>query len=175
MESQVHGALVEVLGVGVLIRGPSGIGKSETALELVARGHRLVADDVVRIERLEDGSPSGFAPEIIRHHIEIRGIGILYVPDLYGAEAVRESAGIGVVCRLEHWREGAEYDRVGFARATESVAGVEVPMILLPVRPSGNMATLIEVAIRDHLHRCAGAGSAASRLDQRLRELAERA
>jgi HPr kinase/phosphorylase len=108
--------LVEVLGVGVLIRGPSGIGKSETALELVARGHRLVADDVVRIERLEDGSPSGFAPEIIRHHIEIRGIGILYVPDLYGAEAVRDSARIGVVCRLEHWREGAEYERVGFSR-----------------------------------------------------------
>jgi HPr kinase/phosphorylase len=133
-----------------------------------------VADDVVRIERLEDGSPSGSAPEIIRHHIEIRGIGILYLPDLYGSEAVRDSARIGVVCRLEHWREDADYDRVGFSRATESVAGVEVPVLLLPVRPSGNMATLIEVAVRDHLQRCAGAGSAASRLDQRLRELAER-
>jgi len=174
VESQVHGALVEVLGVGVLIRGPSGIGKSETALELVARGHRLVADDVVRIRRLEDGSPAGSAPEIIRHHIEIRGIGILYVPDLYGAESVRESSGIGMVCRLEHWREGAEYDRVGFSRATESVSGVEVPMILLPVRPSGNMATLIEVAVRDHLNRCTGAGSAASRLDERLRTMVER-
>jgi HPr kinase/phosphorylase len=175
VETQVHGALVEVLGVGVLIRGPSGIGKSETALELVARGHRLVADDVVRIQRLEDGSPAGSAPEIIRHHIEIRGIGILYIPDLYGADAVRESARIGVVCRLEHWREGEEYDRVGFSRETELVAGVAVPVILLPVRPSGNMATLIEVAIRDHLHRCAGAGSAASRLDERLRVLVERA
>lgn len=174
MESQVHGALVEVLGVGVLIRGPSGIGKSETALELVARGHRLVADDVVRIRRLDDGSPSGSAPEIIRHHLEIRGIGILYIPDLYGAEAVRESARIGVVCRLEHWREGEEYERVGFSRATESVVGAEVPVILLPVRPSGNMATLIEVAVRDHLHRCAGAGSAASRLDERFRSLAGR-
>jgi HPr kinase/phosphorylase len=174
VESQVHGALVEVLGVGVLILGPSGIGKSETALELVARGHRLVADDVVRIERLEDGSPCGSAPEIIRHHIEIRGIGILYVPDLYGGEAVRDKARIGVVCRLESWREGADYDRVGFSRATESVAGVEVPVILLPVRPSGNMATLIEVAIRDHLHRCAGAASAASRLDERLRARAGR-
>jgi HPr kinase/phosphorylase len=174
VESQVHGALVEVLGVGVLILGPSGIGKSETALELIARGHRLVADDVVRIERLEDGSPSGSAPEIIRHHIEIRGIGILYVPDLYGGEAVRDSARIGVVCRLEHWREGADYDRVGFSRATEAVAGAEVPVILLPVRPSANMATLVEVAIRDHLHRCAGADSAASRLDQRLRAQAGR-
>jgi HPr kinase/phosphorylase len=174
VETQVHGALVEVLGVGVLIRGPSGIGKSETALELVARGHRLVADDVVRIRRLDDGSPCGFAPEIIRHHLEIRGIGILYVPDLYGAEAVRESARIRVVCRLEHWREDAEYDRVGFSRETETVAGMEVPVILLPVRPSGNMATLIEVAIRDHLRRCAGAGSAASRLDERFRSLAGR-
>ena len=174
MESQIHGALVEVLGVGVLILGPSGVGKSETALELVARGHQLVADDVVRIRRFEDGSPCGYSPEIIRHHIEIRGIGILYVPDLYGAQAVRESTGIGMVCRLEHWREGAEYDRVGFSRATETVAGTDVPMILLPVRPSGNMATLIEVAVRDHLHRCAGAGSAASRLDRRLRSLVER-
>jgi HPr kinase/phosphorylase len=173
VESQVHGALVEVLGVGVLIRGPSGIGKSEIALELVARGHRLVADDVVRIRRLEDGGLSGYAPEIIRHHLEIRGIGILYIPDLYGAEAVCESARIGVVCRLEHWREDQEYDRVGFARATELVAGAAVPVILLPVRPSGSMATLIEVAIRDHLRRCAGAGSAASRLDKRLRSLAE--
>ena len=174
MESQIHGALVEVLGVGVLILGPSGIGKSETALELVARGHQLVADDVVRIRRFEDGRPCGYSPEIIRHHIEIRGIGILYVPDLYGAQAVRESTGIGMVCRLEHWREGAEYDRVGFSRATETVAGTDVPMILLPVRPSGNMATLIEVAVRDHLHRCAGAGSAASRLDRHLRNLVER-
>mgnify|MGYP001813038871 CR=1 FL=1 len=174
METQVHGALVEVLGVGVLIRGPSGIGKSETALELVARGHRLVADDVVRLRRLEDGGVSGSAPEIIRHHIEIRGIGILYIPDLYGAEAVRECAKIGVVCRLEHWREDEEYDRVGFSRATEQVAGTALPVILLPVRPSGNMATLIEVAIRDHLHRCAGAGSAASRLDERLRGQAGR-
>jgi HPr kinase/phosphorylase len=174
VEQQVHGALVEVLGVGVLILGPSGIGKSETALELVCRGHRLVADDVVRIRSLEDGSVSGSAPEIIRHHLEIRGIGILYVPDLYGAQAVRESARIGLVCRLEHWRDGAEYDRVGFSRATETVAGSELPMILLPVRPSGNMATLIEVAVRDHLQRCAGAGSAASRLDRRLRSLVER-
>ena len=168
MESQVHGALVEVLGVGVLIRGPSGIGKSETALELVARGHRLVADDVVRIERLEDGSPSGYAPEIIRHHIEIRGIGIIYVPDLFGPDCVCDDAVIDLVCQLEWWREGVAYDRVGLDRDSQELAGAALPRLVLPSRPGANMATIVEVAAREHQRRSQGL-NAAERLDSHVR------
>ena len=167
MESQAHGALVEVQGVGVLLLGPSGIGKSECALELVARGSRLVADDVVRLRR-EGGRLLGSAPELIRHYMEIRGIGILYIPDLYGEQAVLDEAEIGFVCRLEHWREDGEYERVGLERPCERLADVELPRILLPARPAGSMATVIEVAARDHLQR-QRVGSAASRLDDRLR------
>jgi HPr kinase/phosphorylase len=167
-ETQVHGTLVEVLGVGVLIRGPSGIGKSEAALELVTRGHRLVADDVVRLREGPDGRPNGSSPPLIRHHLEIRGIGILYVPDLYGPEAVAEEAGVGLVCRLERWREGESYERVGLTRTAEMLLGRPVPSLLLPVRPAGNMATLIEVAVRDHQKRESGV-VAASRLDERMR------
>jgi HPr kinase/phosphorylase len=166
VESQAHGALVEVRGVGVLLLGPSGIGKSEGALELVARGSRLVADDVVRLRR-DGGRLLGSAPELIRHYMEIRGIGILYIPDLYGDEAVLDEVEIALLCRLEHWREGEEYDRVGLERPTECLASVDLPRILLPTRPAGSMATLVEVAARDHLGR-QRAGSAASRLDDRV-------
>jgi len=165
---QVHGALVKVLGVGVLLLGPSGVGKSETALELVARGHRIAADDVVELRR-EGERLLGRAPELIRHHLEIRGIGILYVPDLYGAEAVCEESPVDLLCRLERWREGAPYERVGLERPTECWLGVQIPCLVLPVRPSANMALLVEVAVRDHRNRAAG-GSAAERLDARLRQ-----
>jgi HPr kinase/phosphorylase len=164
---QVHGALVEVLGVGVLLRGPSGVGKSETALELVTRGHKLVADDVVEVTLDADGRPRGSAPALIRHHVEIRGIGILDVLDLFGAQAVCEECAIDLVCRLEEWQHGAHYERVGLERPLEKIAGVELPTLVLPVRP--HMATLVEVAVRDHLRRPAG-GSAAARLDAKLRQ-----
>jgi HPr kinase/phosphorylase len=159
---------VEVLGVGALLRGPSGVGKSETALELIRRGHRLVADDVVEL-RIVDGVPCGEAPTLIRHHVEIRGLGILYVPELFGADAVRERCPVSLVCRLEHWREDAEYERVGFARPTQDILGVTLPSLLLPVRPAGNMATLVEVAVRDHRLRASGV-VAAARLDERVQE-----
>jgi HPr kinase/phosphorylase len=181
VEIQVHGALVQVLGVGVLLRGASGIGKSECALELVQRGHRLVADDVVRIRSVEspsDAEPEstgkalepqlqGRAPELIRHHMEIRGIGLLYIPDLYGAESVLQEAGVELICQLEHWREDTNYERIGLERATETLAGVAIPIVVLPVRPAGSMATLVEVMIRDYIQRCAGV-NAAQRLDDRL-------
>ncbi len=173
MEIQAHGALIDVLDVGVLLLGNSGIGKSECALELVSRGHRLVADDVVRIRRVEaadGGTPVlvGTAPERIRHYMEIRGIGLLYIPELYGAEAVREESSVDLVCRLEVWQEGADYERIGIDRPREAVAGVSLPALVLPVRPARNMATLVEVAVRDHLRRRAGS-NAAERLDARLR------
>ena len=164
---RIHGALVQVLGVGVLIRGPSGIGKSETALELVTRGHRLIADDVAEVA-VQGTSLTGAAPELIRHHIEIRGIGLLFVPDLFGEKAVMDRARIELVCRLEHWKQGAEYERIGLERHTEEIAGRELPALVLPVRPSGNMATLVEVAVRDHLQRGLR-GSAAARLEARFK------
>lgn len=185
MEIQAHGALIEVLDVGVLVLGPSGVGKSECALELVARGHRLIADDIVRIRRLEEGDAAlvedepgacrkggdrlvGTAPELIRHYLEIRGIGLLYVPDLYGPDSVRDEGPIDLLCRLEPWKQGGEYERVGLERPLEEIAGVALPSLVLPVRPARNMATLVEVAVRDHLQRAVGV-NAAQRLDDRLR------
>ena len=172
-ETQLHGALVEVRGLGVLLRGPSGIGKSEIALELVVRGHRLVADDVVRLRRDDGGLLWGCAPELIRHHLELRGIGIVYLPELYGEQSVREEAALDLICRLEPWREGAEVERVGLTRPTETLLQVALPRVTLPVRPSGSMATLVEVAVRDLERRREGPG-AAERLDARLRREADR-
>jgi HPr kinase/phosphorylase len=156
----------------VLIRGPSGVGKSETALELIRRGHRLVADDVVEVRRDGEGL-AGASPALIRHHVEIRGLGILFVPDLYGPEAVRDEWSLDLCCRLEHWREGAEYERIGLLRPSETLLGCAVPSLLLPVRPAGNMATLVEVAARDHRLRASGV-VAAHRLDARVREESRR-
>lgn len=168
MEGQAHGALVEVRGVGVLLLGPSGIGKSECALELVGRGHRLVADDVVELEAGTDGRLAGSAPERVRHYMEIRGLGIISVPDLFGAQAVRERMDVDLVCVLEKWREDADYERVGLERPTQDLAGTRVPRLTLPARPAGSMATVVEVAARDHLQRRAGV-NAAQRLDARVR------
>lgn len=171
MELQVHGALVEVLDVGVLLRGPSGVGKSEVALELVQRGHRLVADDVVRLATRDAAGSTelvGCAPELIRHYMEIRGIGLLHIPDLYGPEAVRVERRIDLLCDLEPWQPGAEYERIGLDRPLETLAGVAVPRLTLPVRPARSIATLVEVAVRDHLQRRAGV-NAARRLDDMLR------
>ncbi len=153
----------------MLLLGPSGIGKSECALELVTRGHRLVADDVVRIRRREDGRLVGTAPELIRHYVEIRGLGLISIPDLFGPEAVRDEAEVCLVCRLERWREDVEYDRVGIDRATEEILDVSVPCLVLPLRPAGSMATLVEVGVRDLLRRRAGSNAARS-LDERVRE-----
>lgn len=167
MEIQAHGALIDVLDVGVLLLGKSGVGKSECALELVLRGHSLVADDVVRI-REEGGVLRGCAPERIRHYMEIRGIGLLYIPELYGPESVRDESSIDLLCRLEAWQDGVEYERIGLERPRERLADVSIPTLVLPVRPARNMATLVEVAVRDHLRRVAGS-NAAQRLDARLR------
>jgi HPr kinase/phosphorylase len=165
---QVHGGLLRVRGAGVLLLGASGVGKSETALELIARGHQLVADDVVELW-LEGERLMGRARETIRHFLEIRGLGILCIPDLYGAGAVAERSPVALICRLEHWREGVSYERVGLERPTERLLGVELPSLVFPVRPSANMATLVEAAVRDHEQRMRGA-SGAQKLDERLRE-----
>jgi HPr kinase/phosphorylase len=162
-----HGALLDVHGVGILLLGRSGIGKSECALELVTRGHRLIADDVVELRSDGHGALLGSAPERVRHYMEIRGLGILYIPDLFGADSVRDEVHVDLICRLEAWQEGVEYERVGLERLSMELDGFEVPRVTLPARPAGSLATVVEVAARDHLRRRAGV-VAAQELDDRL-------
>ena len=152
----------------MLLLGPSGIGKSECALELVRRGHRLVADDVVELCRTEADEVRGEAPERIRHYLEIRGLGILYIPDLFGADAVSDGARVDLICHLDPPSEGREYERIGLERPVEQLAGVAIPTITVPARPAGSIATVVEVAARDHELRSQGVNSA-GRLDRRLR------
>jgi HPr kinase/phosphorylase len=163
---RLHGTLVEVASVGVLLLGPSGIGKSECAAELVVRGYRFVADDVVLIERRADGRLIGEGPELVRHHMELRGIGIVHVPSLFGPDSVAQRAAIDLVVELEAWGIG-EVERVGFARETRDLLGVSVSALRLPVAPGRNVATLIEVAAREFTLRRAGE-SAVEELDQRI-------
>ena len=164
----IHGSLLDVQGVGTLLLGPSGIGKSECALELLSRGHRLVADDVLELHAGDDGQVLGTAPERVRHFMEIRGLGIVSVLDLFGPGAVREEMPIDLVCHLVKWSQGVEYERVGLDRPMEEIGGVRVPSLTLPARPGGSMATVVEVAVREHRRRSEGA-VAARRLDERLR------
>ena len=140
----------------MLLLGPSGVGKSECALELVRRGHRLAADDVVELSRGTSGRLEGRAPERIRHYLEIRGLGILYVPDLFGETAVVENMGVDLICHLDPPGQGREYERVGLERECTSLEGVEVPSVTLPARPAGSIATVVEVAARDHVLRAQG-------------------
>lgn len=156
-------------GIGVALFGQSGVGKSECALELVHRGHRLVADDIIELTTTDAGRLTGRAPRRIRHYMEIRGLGIFFVPDLFGADSVREEMTIDLICRLERWREDADYERVGLERPTEELAGAEIPRLTLPARPGGSMATVVEVAAREQVQRSAGV-NAATRLDRQLRE-----
>ncbi len=141
-----HGVLVEVYGEGILILGESGVGKSETALELVKRGHRLVADDVVEIRKVSDKTLVGTAPDIIRHFIEIRGIGILDVKNLYGVGSVKVTENINLVILLELWDEKKQYDRLGLIDEYIDILGIQVPSLNIPVRPGRNLAIIVEVA-----------------------------
>ncbi|MHB8961824.1 MAG: HPr(Ser) kinase/phosphatase [Saccharofermentanales bacterium] len=144
--SSMHGVLIEVYGEGILILGESGVGKSETALEVVKRGHRLIADDLVEVMRVSDTTLLGRAPEIIRHLIEIRGIGILDVKELYGVSSVKMQENINFVINLEIWDEKKSYERLGIQEETTEVLGINVPSITIPVRPGRNLAIIVEVA-----------------------------
>jgi len=155
-----HGVLVEVYGEGILILGESGVGKSETALELVKRGHRLIADDVVEIRRVSDSTLLGSAPENIRHFIEIRGIGILDVKNLYGMGAVKLQENINLVIKLELWNENKMYDRLGLDEQYTDILGISVPSLVIPVRPGRNLAIIVEVAAMNHRQKKMGYNAA---------------
>ncbi|MBQ1895169.1 MAG: HPr(Ser) kinase/phosphatase [Clostridiales bacterium] len=142
----MHGVLVEVNGEGILILGESGVGKSETALEIVKRGHRLIADDQVEIRKISDTTLVGSAPEVIRHLIEIRGIGILDVKELYGVSSVKPQEQIDFVINLEMWDEKKTYDRLGLTDETTEILGIDIPSITIPVGPGRNLAIIVEAA-----------------------------
>ncbi len=155
-----HGVLVEVYGEGILILGESGVGKSETALELVKRGHRLIADDIVEIRRVSDRTLLGAAPENIRHFIEIRGIGILDVKNLYGMGSVKIQENINLVIKLELWDNRKIYDRLGLDEQYTDILGISVPSLVIPVRPGRNLAIIVEVAAMNHRQKKMGYNAA---------------
>jgi HPr kinase/phosphorylase len=146
----IHGVLVDVYGIGMLITGSSGIGKSETALELVKRGHRLVADDAVEIIQTSDGHLYGSAPELIRYLLEIRGLGIINVMTLFGAGAIRTTKRIEMVIRLENWQQEKQYDRLGLDEEMTRIIDTDVPLVTVPVRPGRNLAVIVEVAAMNY-------------------------
>ncbi len=152
----LHGVLVDVYGIGVLIKGESSIGKSETALELVQRGHRLVADDAVEIRRLDESMLLGQSPELLRHFLEIRGIGIIDVRSLYGVGAVKNSKGIDLVVHLESWNEEKYYDRLGLDKEYESILEIKVEKLVVPVKPGRNTAMVVEVAAMNYRQKRMG-------------------
>ena len=167
----IHGVLVDILGLGVLIVGESGIGKSECALDLVVRGHRLVADDTVEVRRRSESIVIGSCPEITRHHMEVRGLGLINIRDLFGVASTRTSKRVELVVQLERWDQSREYDRLGLDDATYDLIGLKVPLIKMPVATGRNLAILVEVAARNQLLRMRGINAArelVARLDASL-------
>ncbi len=152
----IHGVLLEVFGLGVLILGPSGIGKSECALELVLKGHRLITDDYVELTRRGIDRLSGSGAKVLKHHMELRGLGIINIKELFGISATGTSQNVDFAVRLERWKSDAEYDRLGLEHSTIEFLGVSIPLIDMPVAPGRNVATLVEVAARIHLLRQRG-------------------
>ncbi len=155
-----HGVLVEVYGEGVLLMGDSGIGKSETALELIKRGHRLIADDAVDIKRISKDELIGSAPELIRYYMELRGIGVINVRHIYGVGAVKPETSIDLVVKMERWEEGKAYDRLGLSSETFDILGVTLPQVTIPVRPGRNLAVIMELAAMNNRQKKMGFNAA---------------
>ena len=168
----IHGVLMDLLGLGVLIVGESGIGKSECALDLVVRGHRLVADDAVEVRRRAETAVVGTCPELTRHHMEVRGLGVINIRDLFGVASTRTSKRVELVVQLERWDPSREYDRLGLDESFYDLLGLNVPLIRMPVAPGRNLAILVEVAARNQLLRARGRHAArdlAARLEETLK------
>src|SRR5215213_2887175 len=167
----IHAVLLDVLGLGVLLAGESGIGKSECALDLIVRGHRLVADDTVEVRRRAETVLIGTCPELTRHHMELRGLGVINIKDLFGIAATRTSKRVELVVQLERWEARRDYDRLGLADERHLILGLPLPLIRMPVAPGRNLAILVEIAARNQLLRARGHHAAkklADRLEHRL-------
>jgi HPr kinase/phosphorylase len=171
--TMLHAVLMDVLGLGVLIAGESGIGKSECALDLIVRGHRLVADDTVEIRRRQETILIGTCPELTRHHMELRGLGVINVKELFGIASTRSSKRVELVVQLERWDPRREYERLGLDDEHFDILGLRIPLIRMPVAPGRNIAILVEVAARNQLLRMRGHHAArelAKRLEESLRQ-----
>ncbi len=167
----IHGVMVDVYGLGVLIIGASGVGKSEAALDLISRGHSLVADDRVTVRRYPPGNLIGFSEGPLRHHMELRGLGVINVQDLFGLAAIRERRNIDLVIELESWVEGKTYDRLGLEESVFEILGTSVPYIKMPVAVGRNIAMMVEIATRNHVLKMQGHYSArefARKLDEEI-------
>jgi len=170
--TMIHAVLLDVLGLGILITGESGIGKSECALDLIVRGHRLVADDTVEVRRRAETILIGTCPELTRHHMELRGLGVINVKELFGIASTRSSKRVELVVQLERWNPAREYERLGLDDEFHEILGLRVPLIRMPVAPGRNIAILVEVAARNQLLRSRGHHAArilATRLEHSLR------
>ncbi len=166
-----HGVLVEVYGEGILILGESGVGKSENAIELLKRGHRLVADDAVEIKRVSSKTLVGSAPDLIRHFVELRGIGIIDVKEIFGIGAVKDTESINMVIHLEQWQEGKQYDRLGMVDEYTNIMGINVPSLTVPVRPGRNLAIIIEVAAMNNRQKRMGYNAAVELNNRLMKEM----
>ncbi len=166
-----HGVLVEVYGEGILIMGESGVGKSETAIELLKRGHRLVADDAVEIKRVSDKTLVGSAPDIIRHFVELRGIGIIDVKEIFGIGAVKDTESIDLIIHLEPWVENKQYDRLGMVDEYTNVMGINIPSLTIPVKLGRNLAVIIEVAAMNNRQKRMGYNAAVELNNRLMREM----
>ncbi len=166
-----HGVLVEVYGEGILILGESGVGKSETAIELLKRGHRLVADDAVEIKRVSNRTLVGSSPAIIRHFVELRGIGIIDVKEIFGIGAVKDTESIDLVIHLEPWVEGKQYDRLGMVDEYTNIMGINISSLTIPVKLGRNLAVIIEVAAMNNRQKRMGYNAAVELNNRLMREM----
>ncbi|MDD6485151.1 MAG: HPr(Ser) kinase/phosphatase [Clostridiales bacterium] len=168
-----HGVLVEVYGEGILILGESGVGKSEAAIELVKRGHRIIADDAVEIKKLSSTRLVGSSPAIIRHFVELRGIGIIDVKEIFGIGAIKDSGNIDMIIHLEPWEEGRQYDRLGMIDEFTNIMGVNVPSLTIPVKLGRNLAVIIEVAAMNNRQKQMGYNAAVELNKRLMRQMEE--
>ena len=166
-----HGVLCEIYGEGILIMGDSGVGKSEAAIELVKRGHRLVADDAVEIRKISDSALVGSAPEIIRHFVEVRGIGIIDVKEIFGMGAIKDEQQIDMVIHLEPWEKGKQYDRLGMIDEYTNIMGINVPSITIPVKLGRNIAVIVEVAAMNNRQKKMGYNAAVELNERIMRQM----
>lgn len=171
ISTTTHGVLMDVFGIGILIIGKSGIGKSELALDLILRGHRLVADDIVNIKKKPPSTLYGSGSEIIKYHMEIRGLGIINIRDLFGISAVRDRKVIEIIVELREWDPNAEYDRLGVEDKRYTILDVRLPYVEIPVRPGRNLAAIVEIASRNHLLKLGGHHSAREFQDKLNKEI----